>query len=363
MEDINIENVSKRQTIAVAIIMVTIIGLIATPQSAFAGVSQTDAAGIYDGRLILLDEPTTDGAPLLSYFPGAPIEVLSYMLENGNDQFWARVRIGFGRGSIEGWVYNSALKWYNSCTSSLPSAYVDTATMDLTADLQPGNPIRTCTEGTEVKILGRGIANNIMWEHVLVGGEIGFMNGAFLKHDSDYLYEKNAYGLTIGDKALVNSISGTQAIIKDSPIDEGNIIGKLYNGTDVRIYDTVVLDGWICVAIGELSSGFAVGSMRIEDLAFGDDRSNVISCIPTQAATSVLSLHVRPELDLTGILSDAMYLEPSPILYWIDAGDNYEILGEWNTQLFNPSWNDDHKEILVKYTAPNGDTLTGYAAL
>ncbi|MDR2504934.1 MAG: hypothetical protein LBD16_02385 [Oscillospiraceae bacterium] len=361
------KNTLRLRTIAIAIIMLIIMGVSVTPQSAFASTTQTDNTGIYDGRLVLLDEPATDAAPLLSYFPGAPIEVLSYKSANGNDRFWAQVRIGLGLGSIEGWVYNSALQWYKNCVSSIPTAHVDSATLTLTTDLAPGVIIRTYAEGTEVKILGRGMANNMMWEHVLVNGAIGFMNGAYLKHDSDSMYEKNVDGLAVGDKALVNSVSGKQAVIRDSTNDNGNIIGKLYNGTEVRVYETFFpRDGWAYIIVGELSSGFAVGFMRIEDLAFGEDKTDVISCIPTQSAASVLGLHTDSKLDLTGIPSDAFNtIMSSAILCWIDVGDNYEILGEWNAELANPSWSDmrNAEEMMVRYTAPNGDILTGYVAL
>jgi uncharacterized protein YgiM (DUF1202 family) len=321
---------------------------------------------VSDGMLVLYLEPSEDDlTPMLNYYPGAPIEIIDYKSANGDDKYWAHVRIGeeshgIDNGSAEGWVYNSELLQYNALPYSLPTAYVNAYRMELYVNCVSALPLVSYKEGTVVKVLGRGMANNTMWSHVLVDGKIGYMNAAYLSFDQKGSTDK----VSVGDTALIRSTTGDYVILQPSPGVDAESIGTLYNGVTVHVgqvrpgwIDTKYRgkdeqlaneepgwDGWVLVYAGEptSTSGLISGYVHNDDLVFNGTQSDVVSTVPVESVSRVMGLS----------LTTSYLGKIGNVLRWLSPSDTYEVLGTWSVNSDNG--------LFIRYTPADGDILTGF---
>lgn len=314
---------------------------------------------------MLFEEPTYNAATLSIYYPSAPIEVIEYKAANGDNEYWAHVRIGEANyngdnGSAEGWVYNSDLQQFNALAYALPTAYVNDHKMHLNAIPTPDLPLGTYIRGAEVKILGRGTGNAIIWHHVLVDGKIGYMNSAYLTYDQKSSTDRVA----VGDTAIICNATGDRVNLYSQPNAKAESLGTLYNGVEVHVAqvrpgfidhkykgknghfadEEPSWDGWVVVFAGESTSGFISGFAHTDDLDFNGTQTNPVSAIPIETAPRVMSV------DLTTHFPETT----NDSLRWLSPGDVYEILATRNA--------DSDTELFLRYVSPDGDILTGYIA-
>jgi uncharacterized protein YgiM (DUF1202 family) len=200
------------------------------------------------------------------YYSGVQVTVLEY-----TNAEWAKVRIGSGSGSAQGYmmtkflVFGSAM---NHVKSAIPTLYVkSTSQVNLYSDRSTSSgSLGKYGNGTAVEMLAYGTT----WYHVRINGKLGFMQASHLS--SVPTGGSGSSSISVGSVGVVNNPNPADRLnLRASANSSASSLGKYYNGTQVKVLQVVNSD-WVKVQILSNGKGTAIGYMMTRYLNFGSKK-------------------------------------------------------------------------------------------
>jgi uncharacterized protein YgiM (DUF1202 family) len=243
------------------------------------------------GRLNLRESPSLASRSLGLYYVGVKVRVLSYL-----NEVWARVSVGEGEGIQYGYMQRQYIYTFTDTNrGKVPENTYMQPSFIRPLDNWPlyGQPSDTAaiigrySAIQPIEVLGVGAGTGQRWWHVRFPGDsVNPAQTGFIPADDESLLAHKVMAVKApGPSYALN--------LRDHPSYDGVILGRVYNGASVTVFEEYSAPSWAFVCVGIPGRGTVYGYMRNDLIQM--DKTQVADRRPVKTMRSGLSVPMLAE--------------------------------------------------------------------